>query len=90
MVVISKIYPPKKTGTFLAYQQHISDTESFVSALGVYKVPSLLIASGFAHVVSFPSPAIMSERTHSSRPCMAAFIRAVKPWQFLLSMSSPE
>ncbi|TNN84644.1 hypothetical protein EYF80_005059 [Liparis tanakae] len=32
----------------------------------------------------------MSERTHSTRPCMAAFISAVKPWQFLLSMSNPE
>lgn len=38
----------------------------------------------------FFSPAIMIERTHSIRPCMAAFIRAVKPWQFLLSMSNPE
>lgn len=39
---------------------------------------------------TFSSPAIMSERTHSTLPCMAAFIRAVKPWQFLLSMSNPE
>lgn len=34
-------------------------------------------------------PANMRALTHSARPCIAAFIKAVKPWQFLLSMSSP-
>lgn len=34
-------------------------------------------------------PANMRVLTQSARPCMAAFIKAVKPWQFLLSMSSP-